>query len=206
MTFRLDDQVYSVQKSSLWAAINDPYWCDTFNDGNEKSLYWGIDIHGAPKKEAGSLRPPHAYHHTMVFEIKTWKELEGETVEWFDPFDEETQQYNGGFYVQSHGSIVEAKLQLISFDGDQCSVLWDGLCERLWDTSDESPAEFAIETTVPFKEVLVRGHDDDDEQSFRDRLAESLNPDDFIQHEVHRGTHRYQDGMGMTDCRFTPKV
>lgn len=206
MSFRLDDETFPVKKSSLWASINDPYWCDTFNGGNEKSLQWGIDVHGDHRVDAGSHRPPHAYHHTMEFEIRRWRELEGEMLEWFDPYDDETDLYNGGFYVQAHGSILEAKLQLHSFEGASIGVTWDGLCERLWDLTDESPAEFSIDTKVVFKEVLVRGNENDPDGAFRDRLSQFLDPDDFEQQEVHRGSHRYQDGVGMVDCRFTPIV
>jgi hypothetical protein len=206
MTFRLDDHEFPIKKALLWAELNDPYWCDEFNEGNARDLMWAIDIYADRSKVLFKYPIPHVYHHAIQFEIQRWTELSGQTQSWDNPIDEATGEPNGSFVVREHGDILESELTIGERDGQSFQVQWNGLCDRHWESNGRSEAEFSIDTKVLFTEVIVRGNEKDTKESFCQRLAEYLNPDDFIQQEIHRNNHRYQSGILMSDCHFVPKT
>jgi hypothetical protein len=206
MTFRLDDHEFPIKKASLWAELNDPYWCNEFNAGDGRDLMWAIDIHADRSKVPFKYPIPHVYHHAIRFQIQQWTQLSGQSQSWDSPIDDVTGEPNGSFVIREHGDIFESELSIGDRDDHSFQVQWNGLCDRHWESDGSSDAEFSIEAKVVFTEVIVRGNEKDTKESFRQRLAEHLNPDDFVQQEIHRNNHRYQSGILMADCHFVPKT
>ena len=65
---------------------------------------------------------------------------------------------------------------------------------------------FSAEGWATFTGVGVNGSESDTEESLRKRLSQSLDIGDFTQGPLRRGSHTYNDGVGMTDAQFTPIV
>src|SRR5580700_8165197 len=94
--------------------LPDPYWSAKYNPGSDQRLFWLLDARCTGREVEGTLWKPGVYHDALHFPIRRWQELAGQVVAWNRPFDDETGQPNGGFYLFEHGNILRGKLQILS--------------------------------------------------------------------------------------------
>lgn len=205
MTLILRDLTFEIQEAEIAAALCDPYWCATYNNGQGKDLSWGLDVYAEPSEEH-EMEPPYLYSQSLYFPIRHWMDLAGQSASWEAPCDEVTGKANGGCYVLNHEDISKAHLRFLDRNGPEFRVEWDGLCNIFWDETYGEDVPFSLQTTARFNGVIVYGNDNDTADSMRERLALHLDPDDFIQQEVRDDGNRYDSGIGIRHCLFVPKA
>ena len=203
---QLADLHFEIRSAVLQASISDPYWCDTYNKGDQKELSWGIDVHTKETDLDGDRWAPYVYHQSLKYPIRHWMELAHQKVVWDAPYDEESGVPNGGFYVWEHGSINKGELRILDRDGADFHIEWEGDCNVYWDDKYGEHVPFSLQTVAGFKEVYVHGNEIDSNDTFMDRLAAYIDPNDFVQQAIEKNGHCYSSGVGMAHCRFLPKL
>jgi hypothetical protein len=204
MHLLLKDRRFAIARARLSGYINDPYWCDTFNRGKDKELFWAINIEARSQEFDDEMWAPSIYHESLRFPVRNWQALEGQSLTWDSPFDQETGELNGGFYVVEHEAISRATLSIRGRHGKRFHIHWDGLCDVFWDDDFGENVPFAVDAEAEFEGIRVRGSEKDDRESLKARLAQYLDPLGLEQGPVERSQHKYDSGVGMSSCRFTP--
>src|SRR5262249_37716919 len=128
----------------------------------------------------------------------------GQVIEWSDRYDEESGEPNGGVYVFEHGDIPRARLCFVKRDGTKFLFEGDGLCEVFWGDEYGGGGPFSTSGWAGFHGGIVRGSEFDTAETLRLRLAEYLDPRDFIQGPLCHDGHCYEDGVGMAHTVFAP--
>lgn len=205
MAFTLDGVIFGIESATLAASVPDPYWCDTYNDGEGKELSWQLDVRMEEVEVDDAPWEPSIYHHSLLLPVRRWMEIEGQTITWVTACDPETDEPNGGFYVWEHEDIPRAVLRFLTRNGTGFQLSWEGECNVFWDERFGENVPFRLQTVASFTGVLIHGSERDTAETMRQRLSQFLDPDDFIQGPVERGTHCYQTGVGMVSCVFKPK-
>ena len=202
---RIADLTFPIEGASLMGHMSDPYWCDTYNHGKEKELFWHLEVSATPGDDEDFAWYPTVSAQSARFPSKDWRDLKGEEYRWDDAYDEQTGREHGGFYVHQHTEINQASLKFIERDGFTFGIQWDGLCDIYWDEPYDTDVEFSLQTSVSFLEVVVYGSERDTPESVRERFGEYLIADDFEQGELKAMAQPYQSGVGVTCCTFRPK-
>jgi hypothetical protein len=206
MPFLLGDREFSISEATLTAVLPDPYWCNEYNDGEGKALCWAIDVQAAGREIDGHKWAPHAYHESLQMKVRRWHDIAPRAIAWQDEYDDETDEWNGGFYVFEHLGIRQSMLRLKNRRGATFELEWDGRCGVQFDKRYGDDVGFSIRTDVQFTGVKANGSGRDDLRSFQKRLADYLDPGDFFQGEFKSLDYTYESGVGITECLFAPKV
>jgi hypothetical protein len=203
MRLILKDRSFALERAELSAAIPDPYWSRKYNPTGDARLFWSLDVE-AERETDGEMWGPRIYHQNLDFPIRRWMEVVGQVVEWSDHYDGESGEPNGGFYVIEHGGIHRARLCFVKRDGTKFLFEWKGVCDVFWDDEYGEDVPFSASGWTDFTGVIVRGNELDTAETLRLRLAEYLDPGDFIQGPLCRDGHCYEDGVGMAHAVFAP--
>jgi len=156
------------------------------------------------REPAGEMWEPYAYHQNLHFPIRRWRDVTGQVVEWSERYDDESGEPNGGFYVVEHGDIPRARLRFVERIDFKFRFEWEGVCDVCWDEEYGQDVPFSASGWAEFTGVRVRGNESDTDESFRLRLANYLEPKDFVQGPRCSDGHRYEDGVAMAHAVFTP--
>ena len=199
----LKDKMFAIKSAEISAAIPDPYWLRTYHPAGDARLFWSLDVE-AEQKTGGEMWEPRAYHENLHFPIRRWKDVVGQAAEWSEPYDEEANEHNGGFYVFEHGDISRARLRFPERDGVKFRFEWDGVCDVFWDDDYGQDVPFSASGWAEFTGVTVQGSELDTDEMLRDRLAQHLDPRDFVCESVVREGQSYESGVKMARAVFTP--
>lgn len=200
----LKDRSFVIERATVSATIPDPYWSRKYNPGGDPRLFWCLDVKAKPEDHDGEILEVLVYHENLHFPIRRWTEVAGQLVEWSAPYDEDSGEPNGGFYVFEHAAIHRARLRFGERDGVRFRFGWEGVCDVFWDEEHWQEVPFAASDWADFTGVTVRASESDTPESMRHRLAQYLDVRDFVQGPFIRGRHCYEDGVGMADTLFTP--
>ena len=146
---------------------------------------------------------PRASCDNLHFPIRRWVDVAGQVAEWSEPYDEEAGEHNGNFYVFEHGDIARARLRFPERDGVTFRFEWEGVCDVFWDEDYGQDVPFSASGWAEFTGVTVQGSEADTDETLRGRLAEYLDPRDFVQGPLLREGH-YDSGVKAARAVFTP--
>jgi len=205
MSFTLKDLNFDVEKADISAQINDPYWCDKYNHGSGKELFWGVSIDMVTRRIEDTGWSPRIYTGRLRFPTRRWTDLAHHTFEWTTPADAVTGESNGGFYVFEHAEIPQAKLQILDRRDNRFHLLWTGLGNVYWDKKYWENVPFSTEATAVFGDIFVHGSEKDNDNTMRERFAQYLDPADFTQTPIEFEKHTYESGVKMARAIFKPK-
>jgi len=205
MWITLKHRRFPIGRAELSAAIPDPYWSAKYNPSGDTRLSWYLELKGE-RVDREEMWEPLVYHQNLHFPIQRWIEVAGQVVEWFTPVDDESGEPNGAFYVCEHEAISRGRIRFFERDGLRFRFSWTGNCDLFWDEEYRRDVPFSAEGWTTFTGVRVNGSESDTEESLRKRLAQYLDTADFTQGPLCRGSHTYNDGVGMTYAQFTPIV
>jgi hypothetical protein len=203
MKLTLRDKTFALKCAKLSGAIPDPYWSRTYDPSGDARLFWSLDV-DAERETAGEMWGPRAYHQNLHFPIRRWMDVAGQVVEWSERYEEVSGEPNGGFYVMEHGDIPSARLSFLEWNGTIIRFEWEGVCDVFWDAEYGEDVPFSASGGAEFTGIIVRGSESDTDATLRDRLAEYLEPRDFVQGPLCRDGHCYESGVKMAHAVFTP--
>lgn len=184
----------------------DPYWCDTYNNGQGKGLGWSLEISSPQTEVDDDFWAPFITIERAGFPARDWRALEGQDYVWNSPVDEATGEANGTLYVFEHADISKAHLHFGRREGLKYHVRLTGLCDVHYDDTYGADVALSVSATVEFSSIVVAGSERDTAETLRARLSEHVNIDDFEQGELLVNEHTYDSGVGMTSCEFTPRL
>src|SRR5688572_18347555 len=172
MKLQLRDLAFTVGKATLSAGMADPYWLKKYHPSGYGGLRWSLDVETKPRKALdGETWAPRVYHETMRLDIRRWIELAGQVVAWKGPYDRQTGEPRGGFYVWEHGNMPQGRIEFGRRRGVKIAVHWEGLCDVQWRDPYKAKVPFHLDAKATFTGVLLNGSEKDTEESMRDRLA-----------------------------------
>ncbi len=206
MRLRLKDLVFDVSTAELSGRIPDPYWHLKYNTGGDRRLFWLLHIKTEQRMIDGQRWCPGVYHESLYLPVRNWTDVGGQVIQWDEPFDDDTGELNGGFYVFEHGDIPRGRLHFGRRYGNRFSVFWEGTCNVHWNSQLWEDVPFSINAEATFSEIVVAGSSNDDDATMLDRLSLYLQPTDLEQLPIKYEKHAYVDGVGMATTRFRPKI
>jgi len=200
----LRDRAFQIEQATLSAQMQDPYWCDKWNGGVSWQPLLSLELQAAEVEYDGEIWSPVLSHDWLPFPSRDWRALANREVKW--PEAAVTGPQDGDMYVFGHHDVYEDELVFGDRRGLEVDVSWHGLCDIFWDEEFGERVPFAATATTRFSAVCLLGCGQDDADTFLERFALYLNPDDFVQGAVLADGNRYADGMPMARCLFTPRV
>ena len=206
MTFTIKDLAFEVADAGLQCTIGDPHWRETYGGGGDVAPVWALSCQASEKEVHGYAWAPHAYQENLHLPIRDWRAVAGQTVSWSQPWDEEHDEANGGFYVFEHEDIRDGVLRFLEWNGARIRFEWTGHSDIHFDDDYDAGVPFRIEAWATFDGLLVNGSEKDDDTSVRARAGRFFDLDGFEQGALERGPGRYEDGLEMAECWFRPRV
>lgn len=203
MILVLKDKTFAVKRARLSATILDPYWLRTYCPTGDPRLFWSLVVE-AEEGAGDEMWEPLASCDNLHFPVRRWVDVAGQVAEWSEPYDEETGESNGNFYVFEHGDIARARLHLPERNGVAFRFEWEGVCDVFWGEDYGRDVPFSASGWAEFTGVTVQGSESDTDETLRGRLAEYLDPRDFVQGPLLRVGHRYDSGVKVARAEFTP--
>src|SRR5262249_53268359 len=146
------------------AAISDPYWCDTYNNGQGKSISWSISF--KTKTSDDELSPANVDFDVLPIRVKNWHDLVGYKIQWIDPINPETDDRYGLTYVYDHQLISNGSIQITRRDGTRFHIVASG--------KNEEGQQFTINAAAEFKGIYVHGSETDSDETIRARLKQYI--------------------------------
>jgi hypothetical protein len=205
MILRLKDKSFPVKLATLSAVIPDPYWSQKYDPDGYAGLSWSLCIE-TERDSTNEIWGARAYHETLRYSVRRWIEVAGQVVDWSEPFDAESGEPNGGFYVFEHADISRGRLAFLERSGARMRFNWEGLCDVFFNEEYGKDLPFCTFGWATFQGVTVNGNESDTDATLRARLAENLDPDDFIQGAFRCEGTRYVSGVKMARAIFTPAI
>jgi hypothetical protein len=203
MELILKDKPFIIERAELSASVPDPYWLRKYHPGGDPRLFWSLDV-WAEGELGGDVCSPRASIEEMHLPIQRWVDVAGQTIEWLGPYDEKAGVPNGIFYIEQHESIERARLRFTQRDGTAFRFEWEGACDIYWDEEYGRDVPFSMAGWARFIGVTVFGSGADTAESLWGRLAQYLDPRDFVLGELVHSPHRYDSGVKMVHAKFTP--
>lgn len=191
--FTFDGRDYRIAEATILAAIGDPYWCDTYNNGRGKSISWSICFE-TPADEEGLSR--HVEFDGFQVNVRNWHDLVGYRARWSGPINPETNEAYGVTYRYDHLLISAGSIQITSRDGTRFRIVASG--------EDEEGQRFAIDAAAEFRGIYVKGSERDTDETIRARVREYIDDSNLIgsPFELH---HQYDSGIRMGHAFYSPK-
>lgn len=178
MELILKDTTLPVTSAELSASVLESY------DGRrvrfptgDPRFFWTLEVWVEGEFE-GEVCEARASAEEMSFPVRRWMDVANRTVEWSGPYDEKSGAPYGNFYFNEHDRIGHARLRFAERDGVSFRFEWEGLC-NVFQYGQDLP--FAASGWARFTGVTVYGKWKDTDESLRERLAEHLDPRDFVQ-------------------------
>lgn len=194
--FKLGKSEFDVKEAVLSAAFT------TWDDEEDTEFLWHIDI----EMEKGILifddeddyeetACPMLYHNNgFCVDVRSWKELEGVTLEWEE--EENDDGYDaGGIFAFYHESITEGKIEFLKRNGNKFLVRWSGMME------EEVPFEF--EGELEFSRIHADSASLSNLEELKSAMAEFIDMDEF--ECVSESSYDKDDGERHNIWSFTPK-
>jgi hypothetical protein len=188
-------QQFSVKEAEIAAAISDPYWCDTYNRGNGKSISWAVTLKGASTTQ--DSQPPSVYLDGLRINVRNWHDLVGYEESWQDPIDDETGEEYGTIYVHDHQGIANGSVRIIERRGANFRVVAAG--------ENEEGQRFEIDAMAAFRGVYVRGSEFDSDKTANARLRQFLDDSNLVASPFVL-KHQYGSGVKMGDAFYKPRT
>ncbi|HEX8720340.1 MAG TPA: hypothetical protein VF736_06850 [Pyrinomonadaceae bacterium] len=189
MGFILENKPFAIRSAELFATIPDPHWVRRYDPANDPRPFWSLEVW--VEGELGIEGEARASAEAMHFPIRRWANVAGQAVEWAGPYDEKAGGPYGGFYLGEHDTIGRARLRFAERDGTAFRFEWEGVCNAYLDDEAQRDVPFSAEGWARFTGVTVQGGGADTDESVRGRLAQYLDPGDFVQGPLLRRTYRY---------------
>lgn len=189
MGFILNDKPFAIKSAELFATILNPYWLRKYHPADDPRIFWSLEVW--VEGELGIEDEARATAEEMRFPIRRWADVVGQTVEWARLSDKNVGGPYGCFYLGEHDVIGRARLRFTERDGTAFRFEWEGVCNVYLDDEARRDVPFSAEGWARFTGVTVQGSGADTDESVRGRLAQYLDPRDFVQGELFRRTYRH---------------
>lgn len=193
--FVFDGHEYRIVTGQITASIGDPYWCDTYNDGNGKAIAWSI--HFSTESDDEELSPPNVDFDGIQIDVPNWHDLVGYSTRWGDAINIETDDRYGMVYVYDHQLISNGSVQITARDGKSFLVEATG--------QNEQGQRFTIVSPAEFMGIYVRGSEKDSDETIRARLKQYLD-DVNLTGTPFMLEHEYGSGVKMGQSFYFPKT
>lgn len=193
--FKVDGHEYQIVNAHIVAAIGDPYWCDTYNNGQGKSISWSISFE--TETDDNELSPANVDFDVLPIRVKSWHDLVGYETQWTDPINPETDERYGLTYVYDHQLISNGSIRITNRDGTIFQVVASG--------QNEEGQQFTINAAAEFKGIYVRGSENDTDETIRARLKQYID-DTNLTGTPFELDHKYDSGVRMGQSFYSPKV
>ena len=204
MKLRLRDLVFDIDSATLGAGLADPYWAAKYDPKNPVSLNWSLAIECKDLEHDEEFWAPAVTYDGARPAVERWTDWAGQVIEWTRPFDKVTGKPNGSFYVFDHSDIRRSRIEFVSRRGLDFDIDWSGVCDVHWKGKYKTSVPFALRATATFTDIIVHANERDTEATVRERLSQHLKLDGLRQGPFEHSEHRYQDGVAMASCKFTP--
>ena len=170
-SFHFSENEYPISSATVAGWLNDPVWCDEFNDGKGKSLQWSLEIEGAsiPADDLGS---PRVSFDGLDIDITRWKDLDGFNQSWSDWKNPRTGDRYAMTYHSGHDSVELGELRVIARHQNEFRVAAHG--------GMPNTTPFELNATFTFTKITVVGNATDDEKSLQQRLDDALPDNDLV--------------------------
>ncbi|MEL7538157.1 MAG: hypothetical protein AAFM91_13985 [Pseudomonadota bacterium] len=202
---KLAELSFSIESAQLTAGLPDPYWCDTYNQGDGKKLRWRLKVCAEGMDVDDTFWPPSILINDFPLRGRNWRDLEDREYALGGPDNERSAEFSGSVFVFQHGSIRNARLKFVGRDSTVFSIRCAGLCDIYFDEQYDRNIAFCLAAAPRFSGITVAGCERDTLATLRSRLDQYLNVSDFNQGEIQIGRRPYDSGVGTVSCRFTPK-
>ncbi len=193
--FVFDGQECRIVEAEIIATIRDPYWCDTYNNGQDKSISWSISFEAESVNE--EFKPAGVDFDGLPIRVNNWHNLVGYALQWTEAINPETDDRYGLTYVYDHLLITGGDLLVTKRAGATFQIIASGL--------DEAKQKFAINAPATFKGIYVRGSENDTSETIFQRLKEQID-DANLTGTPFKLDHRYDSGVRMGHAFFSPVV
>lgn len=170
-SFHFSENDYPIASATIAGWLNDPVWCDEFNNGKGKSLQWLFEIEGAPIP-ADDLGSPRVSFDGLDIDVTRWQDLDGFNQSWSDSKNPRTGDWYAATYHSGHDSVELGELGIIARHKGQFRVAAHG------GMPNTTPFEF--DATFTFTKITVIGNERDDEESLQKRLDDALPGTDMV--------------------------
>ncbi len=194
--FVFDGNEYAIDRAEIVAVLPDPYWCDTYNNGQGKALSWSIRFEAKGREISGDSLSPHVSFDGLNFlKVTDWRDLAGTSITWTEPVNDETGGRYGLTYLYDHQLIINGKLQVKLRDGTVFRIVASG--------ENEEGQKFSINADARFVEVRVNGSEKDNDEQIRERLSKHLSLK-HLKPTPFKIESEYDDGTKFGDAIYTP--
>ena len=193
--FIFDGHEYQIKNAQIVAAIGDPYWCDTYNNGNGKSISWSISFDTTSDND--DLSPPNVDFDGININVKNWHDLVGYKTKWSDSINSETDDRYGMTYVYDHQLISNGSVQISARRGADFQIIASG--------QNEEGQRFTINAPAEFKGIYVHGSENDTDESIRKRVKQQID-DSNLTGSPFKLEHKYGSGVKMGQSFYNPKT
>lgn len=193
-TLVFDGHDFRIVQADIVAAIGDPYWCDTYNHGNEKTISWSIRF--LTETDDEGLLAPSVDFDALEIVVPNWHNLTGYQAKWTQPINKATDERYGLTYVYDHQLITAGNLEIVEREGDLFHVLATG--------ENEDGQTFSIDAWARFLGISVRGSECDTDDTIRNRLKQFID-DANLRGSAFQLKGKYESGVRMGESFFTPK-
>lgn len=199
--FMFDGHEYEIVHAEIVAAIPDPYWCNTYNDGKGKSISWSIQFDTESDDDELSsdddeLFPPSVELDLQV-DVWNWHDLVGYETEWTTSTNPKTNDRYGLVYVYDHQLITRGRLRITSRTGTTFQVVASGL--------NEEGQTFRIDAPAEFVGIHVRGSEKDTEDSIHARLTQYVDDANLVAQPFEL-QNEYDSGVKMGTSLYRPSA
>lgn len=176
-TFHFSENHYPIASATVAGWLNDPVWCDNFNNGKGKSLQWLLEIEGAsiPADDLGS---PQVSFDGLDIDVTRWQHLDGFHQSWSHWKNPRTGDRYAMTYHSGHDSVEQGELRVFGRHQNQFRVVASG--------GLPNTTPFELDATFTFTKITVIGSEMDNEKSLQQRLNDAMPDNDLILTEFER--------------------
>lgn len=136
---------------------------------------------------------PSLYHNNgFKLDIKSWKDIEGISLEWDSEYNENDEEA-GYLYVFEHENVTKGTIKFLKRNKDRFLVSWKGTANVYWNDEYGEDVPFSFEGEVKFKGISACC----DSISTLDELKTAIS--DFIDIDEYKceskETHKIESGI-----------
>jgi len=186
--FRLNNVEFDIESATLLAGVY------PLPDEDTSEFIWILDVNMARRELNGQNCRPRLYHEEIVLPARRLEDLAGQTL--FLNMEEEYPEY--ALYVFQHCAIYGSHLRFIDVDGRNVRIEWRGLSDA---RGPDTP--FYMHARAEFKEIQVKGNENDTEETMRARLEEHFDTADYMVRLMEVSKDVGPDGLRDAYCYFT---
>lgn len=185
-------KTFPVKNATLSGAIPDPYWVGEYSPSEPEGVCWMLHvICGSEDQEDGA----NLTSEVIRMSSKSWKNLEGTSVAWKTPYDEQGDPFGSILADYEDEDIAEGTIVFGKRNGVNYELTWKGICGK----------PFSLSASVEFTGITVRASEKDSDASILARISEFLEPEEFEIGNLEISTNAYQSGVKMASVRLLPK-